>query len=425
MTQPTVSDRRVVIVGAGPYGLAAAAHLRAARVDTHVFGRSMEFWRRQMPTGMFLRSAWEASSIADPGRRLSLDAYREACAPTLSAPIPIADFLRYADWFRQDAVPDVDERDVVRIDRTKNGFRLMLDDGDELAARRVVVAAGLASFASRPTEFDAIPATLASHSSEHTDFSRFAGQRVLVTGGGQSALESAALLREAGAEVEVLVRARLIHWLPAPRLTGQLAPVRRRLYKPFIHRVLYAPTDVGPPGLNWLVAVPRLFRALPGVLQEPIAHRCIRPAGAAWLPARLERVALLVGRAVVSAQPQDDRLEVTLDDGTVRVVDHALLATGFRVDVRGYPFLSAGVVDALRLDDGFPLLKQGFESSVPGLHFVGAASAKSFGPIMRFVCGTRFTGRELARVLPSSTLADRCRGGRGQRTVDADALRSA
>jgi len=404
-----VHDRRVVVVGAGPYGLAATAHLRATGIDTQVFGTAMEFWHRRMPGGMFLRSAWEASSIAHPEDRLTLDDYRKACAPTLSDPIPIADFLRYAEWFREQAVPDVDQREVVWIDRAENGFRVTLRGGDELRVDRVILAAGLAPFASRPREFENVPSSLASHSSEHTNFTKFVGRRVLGAGGGQSALESAALLREAGAGVEVLVRRPDVRWLPAPRLTGQLAPVRRYLYGRIVHRVLYPPTDVGPPGLNWIVALPHLFRALPQALQELIAWRCIRPAGAAWLRSRLEGVAITVGRSVESATPQDDTLRVTLDDGTERLCDHALLATGFPVNIRRYPFLSGELLEEITMEDGYPLLERGFESSVRRLHFVGAPAARSFGPVMRFVSGTRFTGRELARSLRSHAAADRRR----------------
>ena len=417
-------NRRVAILGAGPYGLAVAAHLRGAGLNPRVFGRPMEFWQRKMPRGMFLRSAWEASNIGDPGGRLTLDAYRAERAPTLAAPIPIAAFLEYAEWFRERAVPNIDERRIVRIDQANGGFRLALDDGEELAVRRVVVAAGLAPFAYRPSEFDHVPPSLASHSSEHTNFDEFAAKRVLVTGAGQSALESAALLREAGAEVEVHVRASVVHWLPGQRLAaGRLAPARRHLYRPFVDRMLHAPTDVGPPGLNWLVAAPRLFRAFPRSLQDPIARRCIRPAGAAWLPARLEGVPILQRLSTVSADPHGDCLSVKLSDGSERVVDHALLATGFRIDVSRYPFLSGELVRQVATAGGFPMLRPGFESSVDGLHFVGAPSAWSFGPIMRFVCGTWFTGRELARVVLSLTAGGGRRPGlRSRRALSADVL---
>ena len=424
-TAANVSDCGVVVVGAGPYGLASSAHLGAAGVNVRTFGRPMEFWHRRMPGGMFLRSAWEASSIGHPRGRLTLDEYRDAHAPGMTAPIPIGDFLRYAEWFRQQAVPDVDEREIVDISRNGYGFRLALDDGDELAAERVVVAAGLEPFAARPHQFDEIPPRLASHSADHTDFAGFEGRRVLVVGGGQSALESAALLRESGAEVTVAVRANRIHWLPAPRLTGQLASARRSLYRPVIHRMLFPSTDVGPPGLNWIVALPPLFRAFPRLLQEPMAQRCIRPAGGYWLRSRLQGTEISTGRFVVTASPEADRLRVTFDDGTAQVVDHALLATGFRIDIRRLPFVPPELAEAIAVDRGYPLLRRGFESSVPGLHFVGAPAARSFGPVMRFVSGTRFTGPELTRGVLGRTSADARRLLRRPASAEADVARSA
>jgi FAD-dependent urate hydroxylase len=394
-----MKEGAAVVVGAGPYGLAATAHLRAVGVETHTLGRPMEFWKQRMPGRMFLRSAWEASSIAHPDRRLTLDEYRDGHAPSMSAPIPIADFLRYSDWYRANAVPDVDEREVVRVERADAGFRLLLGDGDELRARRVVVATGLAPFAARAPQFDGVPPELASHSSEHLDFGPFAGRRVLVVGGGQSALESAALLEEAGAEVAVAVRAGRIHWLPAPKLTGQLASARRHLYRPVIHRILFPSTDVGPPGLNWIVAVPPLWRSFPKLLRDPIAQRCIRPAGGYWLRSRVGGVEFSLRSSIRSTVPQNGGLRVTFDDGSERLFDHVLLATGFRIDVRRLPFLAPGLLDSLRVKEGYPVLGRGLESSVPGLHFIGAPSAKSFGPVMRFVSGTRFTGRELTRAV--------------------------
>src|SRR5262245_209715 len=113
---------QVTIIGAGPYGLAAAAHLRALGVETRVFGRVMEFWENQMPAGMFLRSSWEASHIADPERRLTLDRYQTSRNLPLTKPIPLCDFIDYGRWFQQRIVPDVDERRVTRLEQTSKGF---------------------------------------------------------------------------------------------------------------------------------------------------------------------------------------------------------------------------------------------------------------------------------------------------------------
>jgi FAD-dependent urate hydroxylase len=392
-------DAQVVVIGAGPYGLSAAAHLRAAAIDTVVFGRTMEFWRQRMPSRMLLRSAWEASHISDPAGDLTLDRFRDEREPQLRAPIPLNSFVRYAEWFAERAVPDVDRRAVQGVGRANGGFRIDLADGEELHAEHVVVAAGLGPFAWRPPQFDGLPSELVSHSAEHAELGGFAGKSVLVVGGGQSALESAALLNEAGASAEVVVRAPVVHWLPASRMTGRLSPLRRSLYRPFIHRLLYPPTDVGPPGLNWIVALPGVFRTLPRSLQQRTAYRCIRPAGAAWLKDRLVDVPVHIGRSIASVTADGDRLQVELDDGSSREVDHALLATGFRIDVRRYAFLAAELRDSLAVEDGYPLLTHGLESSVPRLHFVGAPAATSFSPILRFVSGTRFASRELTNAI--------------------------
>lgn len=385
------SAPEVAIVGAGPYGLAAAAHLRAAGIEPLVLGETMEFWRQRMPSRMVLRSPWHASSIADPEGRFTLDRHEARRTKPLRDPIPIDEFIEYADWFQTEAVPGVDPRRVVRVDGTRDGFRLALDDEGEVEARRVVVAAGLGPFAWRPPEFDGLPESLASHSSRHRDFGGFAGRRVVVLGGGQSALESAALLNEAGAEVAVLARAPTLHWLAPPPMRG-----RRSLG----HRLLYPPTDVGPPGLNWIVAIPALYRLLPRQPGSRTARRCIRPAGAHWLRTRLCGVPLATERTVASAEPNGGELQLWLDDGSERQIDHLLLATGFRVDISGYQFLSGELLRAIDMREGYPVLRRGLESSVPGLHFLGAPAALSFGPIMRFVSGTPYAARALtARVV--------------------------
>ena len=104
-------------------------------------------------------------------------------------------------------------RRITHLARNGGGFHLILDDGDELEATHVVVAAGITAFAWRPPEYDGIDPSLVSHTSEHRSFERFRGRRVAVVGGGQSALESAALLHESDVEVEVLVRKPEVIWL--------------------------------------------------------------------------------------------------------------------------------------------------------------------------------------------------------------------
>jgi hypothetical protein len=376
----------VAVLGAGPYGLSAAAHLGRAGVETRVFGKTMAFWRERMPSGMLLRSGWQASHIADPARELTLDAYEAAQGRRLERPVPLTDFVNYGEWYRDRAGIEPDPRLVERLSRANGHFALRLDDGETVEAGSVVVATGLDRFEWRPPQFAALPSELVSHSSEHPSLAQFAGGRVAVVGSGQSATESAALLHEAGAEVELVLRRPEVQWLSGGRLGS----------RPRLHSLLYPPTDVGPPGLNWIVATPGLFRTFPTSLRKPISTRVLRPAAADWLQPRLNGVILNAGRTIVTAQQNEHGCELVLDDGATREVDHVLLATGFRVDLRRLPLLE-NVVDQIRLSDGSPVLREGYESSLPGLHFVGASATYSFGPLMRFVAGTGYAARSVTR----------------------------
>ena len=388
----------VAIVGSGPYGLAIAAHLRAARMDTRVFGMPMDFWDTRMPRGMLLRSPWSASHISDPDGRLSLDSYCAAQKVEVPRPIPLRNFIEYGRWFQQQVVPDLDPRRVVRIDVSNGRFRLVLEDEDVAIADRVVVAAGISPFARTMPEFDRLPADRVAHTSEVVNPASYAGRRTVIVGGGQSALESAALLQEAGAEVEVIVRRPRVIWLDqrAKWLKSEANPIRG---------LLYPPTDVGPPVLNQIVAHPGVFKALPRALQERVAYRSIRPAGAAWLVSRVRGVKLTTGRSVRAANVDRQGVRLALSDGTNRHVDRVLLATGFRIDLAKYGFLTGPLLHAIRAVDGYPELGRGFESSVPGLHFVGAVAARSYGPLCRFVAGTAYTARSLAAAIVPRTVA--------------------
>jgi cation diffusion facilitator CzcD-associated flavoprotein CzcO len=376
----------VAVVGAGPYGLAAAAHLRAVNRDVRVFGETFHFWRTQTPSGMVLRSPYLGSNVGDPDGKLTLQDYERDSGEPIGVPIPVDRFLEYGDWFQQRAVPDLDRREVTAVERTSRGFRIDVGD-DSFHADRLVVAAGVGTFARRPPEFDGLPAELASHTLHHHDLSVFAGRRVSVIGGGQSSLESAALLHEAGADVDVLVREPLVRWLSE----GSWKHTTKAVSK-----VLYAAPDVGPAGVSHLVARPGLYRRMPRRTQDRLAVRSVRPAGAGWLRPRLASVPIHTGVRVTAATEEAGRLRLRIDGGQDAVVDHVLLGTGYKVDLAKYAFLAAPLVDAIECVNGYPKLADHFETSVSGLHIVGAPAAWSFGPLMRFVAGSDFAARTLA-----------------------------
>jgi hypothetical protein len=387
-------DFDVAILGAGPYGLAAGAQLRQMRgIEVRVFGEPMAFWNCHMPEGMFLRSPWDASHIGSD-RALTLTAFRDTTSRSIPTPIPLEQFVAYGQWFQQRALPDIDHRQITRVKKHPAGFQLLLDDGDRYTCRRVVVAAGIGPFARRLPQFEHLSPEHTSHASDQSNVRRFAGKRVAVVGAGQSALEGAALIHEAGAEVEVIVRAPRVHWLTWKARIHKLGPLAKLLYSPY---------DIGPAGVSRIVAVPPMVKYFPRSTQDWFRKRSLRSAGARWLVERFVNIPITRGRSIPSATLRGSKVQLHLDDGSSREVDHVYQGTGYKVDVSKYPFLPGELSKEIAQVNGFPRVGPGFESSVAGLHFLGAPSAWNFGPLMFFVCGTDFAARELARSIVNAT----------------------
>ncbi len=383
----------IAVIGAGPHGLAAAATLREAGAEVRIIGEPMSFWHA-MPEGMWMRSRRSGSSILSSEGKLSMDGYAAATGIPVPRHPTLAEFIEYGMWFQSMVAPDVDRRRVAHLARDGARFMITFEGGERLRANRVLVAAGIEPFTHRPALLKSLPEGTASHVADHRKLDVFKGQNVLVVGGGQSALESATLMHEAGADVEVLARGNQVFWLHGDGLMdslGRLAPL------------FYAPTDVGPIGISRLVATPNVFRHVPRPAFDVIAARAIRPAGASWLKPRMTEIPITSGTSVVHAEPNGEGLRVELSDGTRRKADHLLFATGYKIDIERYPFLDQGLAKSVKCVDGYPVLRRGMESSVRGLHFLGAPAARSFGPVMRFVAGSWFAAPAVTKTVMKSS----------------------
>ena len=209
----------VAIVGAGPYGLSLAAHLRRAGVAVREFGMVMHPWRTAMPAGMFLKSQGFASNLSDPDGSHTLAAFCRATGRPYAdygLPVPLDTFIEYGRWFAAELVPDLEETLVTAVTPAGDGFEVSLATGETARARRVVIATGIEHFPSTPPELAGLPAPACTHASAHADLSVFAGQQVVVVGAGQSALETAALLHEHGADVRIVMREQEPVWNGPP-----------------------------------------------------------------------------------------------------------------------------------------------------------------------------------------------------------------
>lgn len=397
------NDVDVAVIGAGPYGLSAFAHLRRFGLRARIFGKTMDTWKSHMPAGMYLKSTPRASSIAAgrPGYTLA-DFCRAAgtAPPTGDDPVPLDLFLRYGEWFAEQLVPAVEPAMVRRVDRVNGGFRIETSAAECFDAKSVLVASGLIEHAYIPPELAGLASAanpaeaLVSHSSQHTDMSVFADRDVAVVGAGQSALESAALLFEAGARPIVLARRSPVQFNALP--DSERGDGWRNL-KPD-----------SPLGPGWSLfacsKAPALFRRLPGPVRLDLVVRILGPSGAWWLRERVaDRVRVHTGQRVLRAVAEGGRvaLHVVTSDGTARAVcaDHVLSATGYRIDADNFAFLGPELRRSLARLRGWPRLGAGFESSVPGLFFVGFPAAASYGPLMRFVCGTGYAAFRVSEAL--------------------------
>ena len=360
----------LLVIGAGPYALSAAALAREHGIDTMVVGRPMGFWRRHMPAGMLLRSGpdWhlDASGVH------TLEAYLEerAIDPADVDPLPLGLFLDYAEWFRQAKGIEVLEDRVVDLAKPGDRFEAVLDGGARIAADAVVVAPGIRHFANVPAWAGSVPAERAAHTCDLVRFGDLSGARVLIVGGRQSAYEWAALLVEHGA-----TRIDLVHRHDVPRF--------ERVSWSFVDPYLESTTRVR----GW-------WRSLSEAEQDAITKRFWEVGRLTleyWLTPRLASQAIhrWPGTEVVRAEPTgaDGELRVRLSSGDDLSVDQVVFASGYRADLARVPYL-AGVLDRVKVTDGFPVLDETFGASLSRLYLPGFVATRDFGPFFGFVKGT-------------------------------------
>ena len=408
-----MSDRiDVAILGAGPYGLSIAAHLAQRRLSFRVFGKPMESWL-QMPCGMTLKSEGFASSLYDPEGALPLGRYSQERGleyADLGLPVPLATFCEYGLAFQRRFVPTLEQHMVRGLKNSGEHFTLELDNGETLKARRVVVAVGIGHFAHMPGSLSGLPVALVSHSSAHADVSRFRGTDVMVLGAGASAIDLAVLLHEAGARVRLVTRRKSL-------------PIhaRMRLPRPLSDRLREPMSEIGPSWRSWFFtnAAP-LFHRFPARRRLHWARSHLGPAAGWFMAERIKPVPAAYGLTPVGVTALGDKVQVLFEDQDGKYfrieAEHLIAATGYRPDIGRLAFLEPALREAVQVLEGAPILSPHFESSVPGLYFVGAAAVHSFGPVMRFAAGAKFASRRIASHLAAT--AGKVSFEQAQGTVD-------
>ena len=381
-----------VVVGAGPYGLSLATHLKGT---FRIFGKPMNAWRSQMPKGMSLKSDGFASNLFDPKGYLTLERFcSERQIPYgRRVPVPLDVFTDYGLAFQQQLVPMVEDKTVTGLSRETSGFSVLLSDGERVTCRNVVVAVGISDFSHIPPMLAHLPSDLVSHSSCYHELDRFKGQHVAVLGAGSSATDLAILLHESGANVQLIARGQTVPFGGEPE--SDKAPSKW-------HTLRYPPSGLGPGWRSKIASdLPGLFRLLPQDVRFRIVRTSLGPRSAWFMKDRLiGKVEIKTDSSLEKAERQANQVRLTLrtKGGAVRetTVDHVIAATGYKVDLNRLAFLDKDVIRRLAMVENTPVLSRYFETSIPGLYFIGVTAANTFGPVMRFVYGAGYAARTVS-----------------------------
>lgn len=381
----------VVVVGAGPYGLSIAAHLLERGLEVTVLGRPFQLWQENMPKGMLLRSYWWATNLSDPHKHYGLECYFRETGQQAIDPLPAETLIGYGLWFQKHVVPNVDETYVRTIEHKEDHFILTLADGRLIHSSAVIMAPGLYYYTYSPADYSHLPAELVSHSSEHHTFDRFADKSVVIIGGGQSALETAALAHERGVRVQLITR-RPIVWIK-----GEASLIEHR---PLLERLRHPKAGISADWFSWqLEHFPYFFQQLPRSVKDRLLRGIASygPMGSAWLKSRvLGKVSVHELQQVQHVKEGDDGVILTLSNNKTLKADHIILGTGYRADIKKLPMLHPSLISEVQTYQNAPILNQNFQTNVPGLYFVGFSSVSSCGPLYRFVLGTDAAARRIA-----------------------------
>lgn len=385
----------VAIIGAGPYALSLAAHLRETGLSFRIFGKPLSTWTEHMPDGMKLKSDGFASNLYAPAANSTLKAYcthHGIAYHDTDIPVRLDVFNAYAEAFMWRFAPNVEAKDVMLLQRKDDDFLLLLENGERAFARHVVLAVGITAFADMPEELKRIPKEYRSHSFHHKSARHLHRREVVVIGGGASAIDIAAQLAENDVSVRIVTRDRKIRWHNPPGVRHALS----WLTKPM--------SGIGPGWRSLLCTkLPELFHALPQSLRLRAVRRHLGPAPAWFMRARVDgRIPITLDSEVIGATMRGRRVSLTIaskgEEGEIQC-DYVIAATGYKTDMSRLSFLEQRLLSQIEQAKGTPVLSSQFETTVRGLYVIGPAAANSFGPMMRFMVGAGYTSPRLTKHL--------------------------
>ena len=294
----------VAIVGAGPYGLSLAAHLRARGVRHRICGEAMRFWR-DMPVGINLKSFAFATNIAVPERGNSFPDWCRRHGLEDYEPCTMQSFAAYGMEMREQFVPEIEEVLATNIATNGKEFEVTLANNDSIRARRVVVCTGLSNLNRVPRHLQGLGPDLLRHTADISEYSAYRQKRVAIIGAGASAIEAGALVNEAGGAAEIFVRGRyaVIHGR-----TPKERPLWRKIKEPV--------SVLGGVRQSWVLQhVPLLVHFMPKERRVRFAKGYLGPSAPWSIKDRVVgKVPIHLQHEVVRADPVQGGLRVSIRD---------------------------------------------------------------------------------------------------------------
>ena len=378
------STTELLIIGAGPFGISMSAFCLQNNIPHKIVGKPMDFWKNNMPEGMKLRSSydWHLDSAAvDTFERFM---QVKGLNPDDFRPVPLDLYLEYADWFskQKNIVPI--ESMVTRLDyeEGRSEFIAEMDNGEKVVSKNVLLAVGFKYFKNIPTEFsDQLPADKYTHTCDISSFSRFKNKKCLIMGGRMSAFESTALLYESGAS-EVYMSYR--HGTP---------------------QFTESDWDWVTPLLEKMAETPEWYTGLDESEKDMIGKRFFgegRLKMEPWLKPRLDKesIHILPNTEITEIIESGDKIKVNFNYGEHIMVDHIILATGYKVDIRNVPFLKSGnILDKLKIINGYPELSAHLQTSIPGLYATSMLAMRDLGMFFGFTVSVNTSAKIIGNYL--------------------------
>lgn len=378
----------LLIIGAGPFGLAMAAHTQHLGIDYIIVGKPMEFWKMNMPDGMYLRSTcdWHLDTTGEHTIDKFLQTQQRNCKEV--EPLSRQFYLLYVQWFITQKKIECMPSYIQQLDYANYGYRAVTDDGVTIHAKFVVVAIGFKYFKNLPDEIiNRLPASGYSHTCNLVDMCLMKNKRVLILGGRQSAFEWAALLHEAGAET---IHLSYRHSTPAFTASNWS----------WVNELV-----------DHLVEDPSWFRNLSPEEKDAVSKKL-------WEEGRLKLEPWLAPRImqdfvylwphtflVRSTALANGACEVLLNNDRAITVDHIILATGYKVNIGKVPFLVNGnILSMLKTDNDFPVLDEYFQTNLPGLFITSMPASQYFGPFFGFTIGVRTSAKLVGKALMKNAI---------------------